>query len=326
MSKYFFICFFIFQSLFYSCKNNKNIDFNENGIYGAFFNDKYQKYFVGNGKGELFTFDYNLKLIDKKQFAYGPVATCISSSDNEYMINTSGDGTLYIWKVYQGSLSIYYKSKLHNSASMTCLFSPQMNYAVSTGHDSSVVVLDWKNKQILNRLKSPYGTIRFAWISYDDQYLIWADDNGYLFNTSIKTWKTIEKKVSHFAINCMVTNLNNSEIIIADEDGSIGILDFNTLNTKEKLKAHHGSAFVGELYDKDRLKIATSGNDGYLTFWARENNKYKLQKKIKAHNSPCCTLYYNDNCTQLLSGGQDGYIKIWDAETLELLQSKNIYE
>lgn len=301
------------QFLLFSCKNSKNIEFNENGIYGAFFNDKYQHYFVGNGKGELLVLDYNFNFIEKKQFAYGPVATCISSPNNDYMINTSGDGTLYIWKVTKDSLSIYYKEKIHNSASMTCLFSPLMNYAVSTGHDSAVVVLDWKNKSVIRKLRSNYGTIRFAWFSYDDKYLLWADDKGYFYKTETNTWDTKQKKITNAAINCMVTNLDNSEIVCAAENGNIYLLNFINLEIMQEFKAHQGSAFVAELYDCERKKISTSGYDGYLTFWEKDSKGiYKYVKKIKAHKSPCCTLYYNDDCTKLLSGGQDGWIKLWN--------------
>ncbi len=320
-----FLIFFI--QFILSCKDNNYIQFNEKGIYGAFFNDKYQKQFIGNGKGELFIVDNDFKIVDKKQFAYGPVATCISSPDNNYMINTSGDGTLYIWKVYKDSLILFYKNKIHNSASMTCLFSPLMNYAVSTGHDSTVVVLDWKNKYVSHQLKSPHGTIRFAWFTYDDKFLLWADDKGYFYKTFIETSKTQVYKITNCAINCIVTTLDNSEILTATDNGNMYVLDFSSLKIKQCLSSHNGAAFVAEYYNPNRTKIASSGYDGYLTFWKKnKKGQYHLLNKIKAHDSPCCTLYYNDDCTQLLSGGQDGYIKLWDSKSLKLLKSKYIYE
>lgn len=308
-----------------SCNSKNSIDFNDKGIYGAFFNDKYQRIFAGNGKGELYILDYNLNVLSKKQLAHGPVATCISSPDNEYMINTSGDGTLYIWKVSSDSIALHYKNKIHNTASMTCLFSPKMNYVVSTGHDSTVVVLEWETKKELYRLKSNFGTVRFAWFSYDENYLLWADDKGYFYKTDLEFGTTQIRLIDNTAINCMVSNTDNTEIVASGENGYVYVLDFKSLDIKEQFKAHKGSAFVAELYDCERRKIATSGYDGYLTFWERRNKQYELETKIKAHNGPCCTLIYNDDCTKLLSGGQDGYLKIWDTKSKKILIDKYLY-
>lgn len=332
MKKKYYVIFTFQFLLLYACKDRFNstkfINFNDNGIYGAFFNDKYHKIFVGNGKGQLFVLDYNLRILEKKQFSHGPVATSICSQDNEYVINTSGDGTIYIWKVFEDSISLYYKDKIHHSASMTCMFSPKMNYAVSTGHDSTILVLDWRRKKVLNVLKSKFGTIRFAWFSNDDNFLFWADDKGYLYKTIIaEHWNTTNIKISNNAVNCVVTNLDNTELLLAVESGKVLVVDFKTLKIIQVLNAHKGATFVAEYYDIERKKIATSGYDGNLTFWSRDKHGiYSLENKIKAHNGPCCTLYYNDNCTQLITGGQDGYVKIWDIKSFKLLKSKCIYE
>lgn len=323
--KIYFIFILSVQCTFFTaCKGKKNISFNENGIYGAFFNDKYKKIFAGNGKGQLFVFNDSLKIITIKQFAHGPVATCISSPDNEYMINTSGDGTLYIWKVTYDSVEILYKNKVHNSASMTCLFSPEMNYAVSTGHDSAVVVIDWKHKSVLQKLSSDSGTVRFAWFSYDDKYLFWADDKGFLYKTDTETWKSLKKRISKRSINCIVSNMTNSEILVSSDDNNVYVLEFTSLEIIQVIKAHTGPVYVAEFFNKEQTELATCGYDGCITKWKKINNIYTIENKIEAHNGPCCTLYYNDNGTRLMSGGQDGWLKIWESKNLKLLNSINV--
>lgn len=307
-----------------TCKAKKNICFNERGIYGAFFNEKYNKIFAGNGNGTLFVLNDSLRLITQKQFADGPVATCISSADNEYMINTSGDGTLYIWKVSVDSIALYYKNKTHSAASMTCLFSPKMKYAVSTGHDSTVVVLDWKNKSIIKRLYAATGTVRFAWFSYDDKYLFWADDNGFLYKTETETWKTFKKRISPNAVNCIVSDMNNLEIVVSSDDNNVYVLNFLNLKIIQIIKAHKGPVYVAEYLNDKQTEIATCGYDGYITKWKKMDNIYTLEDKTEAHNGPCCTLYYNNDRTRLMSGGQDGWLKIWDSKSLKLLNSVNL--
>jgi len=325
--KYKIVCLMVFQLLLvYSCKYTKTnrIEFNEKGVYGAFFNDKYNRIFAGNGRGELFTLDYDLNVLSAHQLAYGPVATSICSSDNEYMVNTSGDGVLYVWEVLPDSLSLVYKEKLHDAPSMTCLFSPEMNYVVSTGHDSAVVVIDWQQKKILQRLKSAYGAIRFAWFSYDDKRLYWADEKGYLYVTRTDNWNTIKKRISKDAINCLTSNLDDTEMVLSDFKGKIWVVKLPELSVIQVLDAHDGAAFVAEYYDVEKTKVASTGNDGYINIWYKENGKYKKIKSVKAHNSPCCTLFYNDSGDRLLSGGQDGWIRVWDAKTLSLIKEVNV--
>ena len=306
-----------------SCTFEKNeIDsrgFSENGIYGAFYNHKYKKIFAGNGMGELMVFDDKFELIDKKVLAKGPVSTCISSPDNEFMANTSADGTLYIWKVSKEGIKLNFHSDLHHGYSMTCMFSPKMNYLFSSGSDSSIVILDLETKTVLKRIKSDWGVIHFAWFSADEKYLLWGDSYGYLYKTDLVSWVSSKVRLDETAINCLVANEKMDEIIAVSDLGMLYILDFEKLSVSQRLIVSNSRAFVVEYLDIAENIIITSDENGEFKLYERNEDLFHLSSTISAHEGICCTIIYNDDKTKLLSGGQDGWIKEWSINDFRLI-------
>ena len=320
---------FILHLLLIGCKN-KRVDFNKNGIYAAFYDDKYKKIFVGNGDGDIKAFSYDLKLISKKKIApssnknFNIIDMRISNLGNR-LINTSNSGTVYIWNVTNlDSITLFSKDKLHNSSSLNCGFDHNDRFAVSTGNDSSIVVRDFDNPNQYKKLSNTFGPIRFVWFSYDSKFLYSCNEKGYIHITDTDSWTTTNLKIADCAINCLVCNKTNSTFVCALDNGEIKIVDFKTLKTIQTIKGHNGPTYVTEYYDVDREKISSTGFDGYIRTWKIENGIYVLDKEVLGHNSPCCTLFYNDLGTELLSGGQDGYIKRWDSKSLKLIKSVNV--
>ena len=112
-------------------------------------------------------------------------------------------------------------------------------------------------------------------------------------------------------------------MVVSDDGGNIFAIDVQRFSVIQTIKAHKGQAFVVEYFDADKKKVASIGNDGILKKWRKVDGNYILDKEVKAHNSPCCTLFYNDDGTKLLTGGQDGWLKIWDAKSMQLIMGLN---
>lgn len=324
-SKYIFIIIGHFFLL--SCNSTSreiNSDgFYSTGIYGAFYNDKYKKIFAGNGAGELMVFDDGMNLIQQENLAIGPVSTCISSPNDEYMVNTSSNGVLYVWKVSKTGISLAYSKDLHEGYSMTCMFSPDMKYIFSTGSDSSLVILDWSNREIFKKIKSQKGVIHFAWFTSDSKSILWGDSNGFLHITSLVDWKSNSLKLDKSELNCMVSNNLLNEVIAVSDSGYLYIINFKNFEVIQSIKVSNARIFVVEYLDLEENRIITADENGQFTIFERTHDGFVMKESIQGHSGICCTIIYNKNKTKILSGGQDGWIKEWNSENFELLNQLN---
>lgn len=324
-SKYIFIILgHIFLLSCASEKNKTNSDgFSNNGIYGAFYNDKYKKIFAGNGIGDLMVFDNKMNIIQKESLAIGPVSTCISSPNDEYMANTSANGVLYVWKVSDSGLTPAFSKGLHNGYSMTCMFSPDMKYIFSTGSDSTLVLLDWDERKVIKSIKSANGVIHFAWFTADSKNVIWGDSNGWLHTTGLHDWSTESLQLDQSAINCMVSNNQSTEVIAVTDFGNLYLVDFYTFELIQKIELGSSRVFVVEYLDLEENEIITADELGQFNIFKRTQKGFVKKDVIQAHEGICCTIIYNKNKTKLISGGQDGWIKEWNTDNFEVLKEVN---
>jgi WD40 repeat protein len=310
-------------ALLSGCKSNKTYNFNAEGVYGAFFNERTEYVYAGKGNGELILYDPALKEVDRHPFAAGPVSTCISSPDGKYMVNTTADGRLSIWDVSGNVLKPVWEKQLHRSAAWTCLFSPAQHYVLSTGADSTIIVLRWPELTVKANVRSGSGSIRFGWISHDEEDLLWVTEGGFLVRRNLETQVTDSVLVAPAPLNCVVSDKRKHRMLVAADNGNIYMLDYLSMQAEQVVEAHEGPAYVAEFWDTANTRVSSCGADGYVRTWILDEpgGRYVPDHAVKAHNGVSCTLYYNAAGDKLLSGGQDGWLKIWDAASLELINS-----
>lgn len=317
--------------LLVGCKDS-GFKFNKNGIYAAFLNEKYNQIYAANGNNQLLVLNNQLELMQKIDLPteHNSASICVVdmrvAPNNELLMNSSCDGSVFVWQVTENGLQQKFSDKLHVGSASNCAISQSGKLGVSTGIDSTIIIRDLENGELVKQMKSDYGIVRMVWFTYDDKLLYWTDAGGYIHITDLDNLEHKTHKLSEHPINCLVSNLDNSKIAFADEAGMVRVYETGQMKRQHVFQAHEGPAFVAAFWDLDRTKIATIGADGDIRLWKLMDGSYEMENEVQAHEGFACTLFYNQASTQVISGGQDGVVKLWTVPALELIQEKNIVQ
>ena len=100
------------------------------------------------------------------------------------------------------------------------------------------------------------------------------------------------------------------ELATAGTEGSLEIIDVNTMESIDSFKAHKSEIFR-ILYIPKRNVLLTTGRDGEIhVFDCRQ--QYKLTLTFKKHTGPVYALESLDDNEIAVSGGEDKFIRMWN--------------
>lgn len=117
-------------------------------------------------------------------------------------------------------------------------------------------------------------------------------------------------------------NQIGTEIIMARNDGTVGVIDSNNGKSLLKLPSHNGGiTHVCFNYLGTQLATASYDNDK-AHIWNRENGKKMLQL---SHEKVVYSVYFNRKGTKILTASCDGTIRLWNNNKASELYGKELW-
>ncbi len=141
----------------------------------------------------------------------------------------------------------------------------------------------------------------FATTHESGKVVFWTPESG----SVVKSIQLTDKKVRGIASN-------ESHVYIGCGDGSISVIEIETLDVAHSFQAHQiGFGVNCLMIDATSNQLISGGKDGHLNFW--DLKTLASLAKIPAHNYALYDLQLKG--TSLFTSSRDKSIKAWDIET-----------
>ncbi len=98
-------------------------------------------------------------------------------------------------------------------------------------------------------------------------------------------------------------------VLIASGDGSVSVVDAETLTVIKRLEAAQQSARTIALHPRAK-EMAVGYSDHHIRIFSLDD--YSLRKEFRAHENSVFSLKYSPDGQLLLSGGRDARLKAWN--------------
>ncbi len=127
-------------------------------------------------------------------------------------------------------------------------------------------------------------------------------------------------KVSSMKLRTTVFREDRNEVLLGFGDGTIRILDLDTLAEKQVLKGHMDDFSVNTLAFHPNGKYLFSGSrDAHLNIWDVADN-YRLIDKLPAHMYAIYSIVFSPDHQYFATASRDKSFRIWNAETIKPIQ------
>lgn len=107
-----------------------------------------------------------------------------------------------------------------------------------------------------------------------------------------------------------IQSFGNS-LVVASGDGSVTIVDIDTLTVKFK-RTHSEKSARTVAINPERGEAAVGYSDNFIRIFDLEH--WQLKREWQAHAKSVFTLVYSPDSSFLLSGSRDARIKVWDVK------------
>lgn len=262
---------------------------------------------------------------------------------DRHVLSAGGDGWVVEWNADDpeiGQLVASVETRIFSLCSL-----PELGLVLAGNMGGGLHWIDRndpaRTRNIQHHSKGLFDIARFG------PHIFTAGGDGLLTRWDLAAARSVESiQLSHQALRCVVVSENRHELAVGSSDGSVYLLDAETLELKSVLeKAHQSSVFCAAwqkphpqpLSKMDRGAasprpngaglLLTGGRDAMLRTWdfpiEAENLKYKIQNpklELPAHWFTINHLGFSPDGGLLATASRDKTIKIWDATSLELLK------
>lgn len=153
------------------------------------------------------------------------------------------------------------------------------------------------------------------------------------YDETIRLWTLVDDEEDYLNINRInlddactcLCNLNENFVCCGLADGSICLLDVIKFSTIESSLFREHKNKVNCVIKLSASLIATASNDTTINIIKYNNEKFKLVKILKGHESSVLSLLINQKeIDTIFSGSRDKTIKLWNIKNGVMLKSFNM--
>ena len=199
----------------------------------------------------------------------------------------------------------------HNDCVYTVAPAGEANVFFSGGGDGMVVKWDLNNPkegELIARL--PNSVYALHAMRNSDLLIVGHNYEG----IHVLDWKT-KKEVSSLKLStAAIFDLNSFEndLFIASGDGSLSVVDFESLTIRKKLLVSEKNARTIAI-NPIAGEVAVGFSDNFIRIFSLQD--YKLKYEIDAHAKSVFALSYTPDYNFLISGSRDARLKTWDVNS-----------
>lgn len=226
------------------------------------------------------TFEDNQEpMIIYKKAHNSSIKSVIFSPDNNYIISTSDDQTIKIWKINNNKILSKNKTlSKHTECVRSARYSKSGKLAVSASEDNSVRIWDTSDWTCIYRLPDHTKHVNFAQFSPDENFIATASDDK-----TIKIWK-IEK------------------------DKNDNIIEINNIDT---LEGHNNEVNTVE-YDSTGKYLISTSSDCTIKIWDSSTGECLETLQEHDYGVRAALFYEQENTIKgIISASDDTKIRIW---------------
>ena len=192
------------------------------------------------------------------------------------------------------------------------------NKFISSGGDGLVVIWDLENPEIGKLIAQVKNSVYTLKLIEERQQLIIGENMAGLHLIDLVKYEEIRTlKTSHNAIFDILHLY--PYIILANADGSVQIVDAETLLTKYTLQLSQKSARALALHtSKEHLAVAFSDHSIRIL----DTKTWKVVHTLSGHQNSVFAVAYSPCGKYLWSGSRDAYLRVWSvADNYEALEA-----
>jgi WD40 repeat protein len=290
----------------------------------------------GDQDGNLLVWNWQTGALSSKILTGSAIYT-LTLTDNGQRVFVAGQPqTVELWNLVSRR-KVGGAFEGHSASIYQLALSPDGTQLLTASQDLSIRLWDVETRKTVNLFVGhenyayqveflPNGT-QFMSSSWDDTLRLW----------DTVTQEHINRLEGHEGVVYQITYDSAGErILSAGGDTTARIWDaqtgenIQTFGTvlNEDVEVGHTGIVIGAAWSPDETRIATIGNENYVSIWDVETGEILLTlpadddetDELEGHEATGWTVVWL-NDTQVLSGGFDDRVILWDAETGELLRT-----
>ncbi|XP_057293961.1 WD repeat, SAM and U-box domain-containing protein 1-like [Hydractinia symbiolongicarpus] len=231
------------------------------------------------------------------------VNCCAFSSNNKVLASASGDKTIRLWNVKDGSEIECSPLVGHSYSVITCAFSPFGSILATGSQDSTIILWNADTGELMKTLQGHKGTIKCCVFSPNSQYLLTASSDETLRVWNLKSYQIIRVfKGPDCSLNTCRFTPDDLYVVAGSVYGDIRIWDFSSGKCEDMFQAH----------DTGLCGVGITGCDFSPTFGAADSTF-----ALGGGQSPCFLL---------ATCGGDNLVKLWHVYTASAYSLKCNFE
>ena len=156
---------------------------------------------------------------------------------------------------------------------------------------------------------------------HPDGFLFSVAGDGLLTRWDATAQRSMESlQLSAKALRCLAYAPARRELAVGASDGSIHLLDADTLAIRQSIRNAHLPSVFTLAYSPDMRYLLSGGRDAMLRVWDLETGLEKVISEQAAHWFTINHITYSPDGQYFATASRDKTIKIWDAASFKLLK------
>ncbi len=235
---------------------------------------------------------------------------CVAfSSDGEYIVSSSADGTVRLWDKEGNPIGNPFTG--HESSVSSVAFSHDSKLIVSSGNDIRLWNIEGKliGKPFTDH-QSHANSVAF---SPDSKLIVSGGDDG-----TLKLWDTKGNLIGNpftgheSDVNSVAFSSTEKYIVSGSDDGTLRLWDTKGNLIGNPLIGHDGFSSVA--FSPNGKCIVSGLRNGTLQLWDTEGNPIGDPFKGHTQNYRIQSVAFSPNGEQIVSGSFDRTVRLWDKQ------------
>ncbi len=241
--------------------------------------------------------------------------TVAPGRSDRHFLSAGGDGWIVEWDLdfpETGQLLASVSTQVFSLCSL-----PEQHLVIAGNMNGGVHWIHYENpdqtRNVQHHQKGVYDILAI------DERVFTAGGDGLLTLWDRDSGRALESyQLSNQALRSISYSAERQEMAVGGSDGSIYLLDSDTLFLKKVLRDAHSNSVFTVAYMPNGKHLLSGGRDAMLRIW--ETMDWRLQSEENAHWYTLNHIVFSPDKAFFATASRDKTLKIWDAETFSLLK------